>query len=55
MTKIGLITIGQSPRSDVVPDMAAVLGGLDAIVFTAGIGERSTHREVVIEALLTSG
>jgi hypothetical protein len=27
MTKtIGLVTIGQSPRSDVVPDMAAILG-----------------------------
>ena len=23
---IGLVTIGQSPRSDVVPDMAAILG-----------------------------
>jgi protein AroM len=27
MTKVGLITVGQSPRSDVVPDMAAILGG----------------------------
>jgi protein AroM len=26
MTKVGLITVGQSPRSDVVPDMAAILG-----------------------------
>src|SRR5262245_26395739 len=25
-TRIGLITVGQSPRSDVVPDMAAILG-----------------------------
>jgi protein AroM len=29
-TVVGLVTIGQSPRSDVVPDMAAVLGpGVD--------------------------
>ena len=27
MTKVGLITVGQAPRSDVVPDMAAILGG----------------------------
>ena len=27
MTKIGMITVGQAPRSDVVPDMAAILGG----------------------------
>jgi protein AroM len=26
MSAIGLVTIGQSPRSDVVPDMAAVIG-----------------------------
>jgi protein AroM len=26
MTKVGLITVGQAPRSDVVPDMAAILG-----------------------------
>jgi protein AroM len=26
MTTIGLVTIGQSPRADVVPDMAAVMG-----------------------------
>ena len=26
MTRIGLITVGQAPRSDVVPDMAAILG-----------------------------
>ena len=27
MTKVGLITVGQAPRSDVVPDMAAIWGG----------------------------
>ena len=26
MTKVDLITVGQAPRSDVVPDMAAILG-----------------------------
>jgi len=26
MTRVGLITVGQAPRSDVVPDMAAILG-----------------------------
>ena len=35
MTKVGLITVGQSPRSDVVPDMAAILGG-DVEILEAG-------------------
>ena len=35
MTRIGLITVGQSPRSDVVPDMAAILGA-DADIVEAG-------------------
>jgi protein AroM len=35
MTKIGLITVGQAPRSDVVPDMAAILGG-DVEIAEAG-------------------
>ena len=35
MTKVGLITVGQAPRSDVVPDMAAVLGG-DVEILEAG-------------------
>jgi protein AroM len=35
MTRVGLITVGQSPRSDVVPDMAAILGG-DAEIVEAG-------------------
>src|SRR4051812_16861687 len=26
MTRVGLITVGQAPRSDVVPDMTAILG-----------------------------
>lgn len=35
MTTIGLITVGQSPRRDVVPDMAAILGG-DVEIVEAG-------------------
>src|SRR6185295_17223083 len=35
MTRVGLITVGQSPRSDVVPDMAAILGG-DVEILEAG-------------------
>jgi len=35
MTKVGLITVGQSPRSDVVPDMAAILGN-DVEILEAG-------------------
>ena len=35
MTKVGLITVGQAPRSDVVPDMAAILGG-DVEILEAG-------------------
>lgn len=35
MTTVGLITIGQAPRADVVPDMAAILGG-DVEILEAG-------------------
>jgi protein AroM len=35
MVRVGLITVGQSPRSDVVPDMAAILGG-DVEIVEAG-------------------
>ena len=35
MIKVGLITVGQSPRSDVVPDMAEILGG-DVEIVEAG-------------------
>jgi protein AroM len=31
MRKVGLITVGQSPRSDVVPDMAAMLGDVEIV------------------------
>ena len=29
--KIGMVTVGQSPRSDVVPDMAALLPGIEIV------------------------
>lgn len=35
MTRIGLITVGQAPRNDVVPDMAAILGA-DVDILEAG-------------------
>ena len=35
MTRVGLITVGQAPRSDVVPDMAAMLGA-DVDILEAG-------------------
>jgi protein AroM len=35
MTRLGLITVGQSPRTDVVPDMAVILGG-DVDIIEAG-------------------
>jgi protein AroM len=35
MTKVGLITVGQAPRNDVVPDMAAILGS-DVEILEAG-------------------
>ena len=35
MARVGLITVGQSPRTDVVPDMAVILGG-DVDIIEAG-------------------
>ena len=35
MTRVGLITVGQAPRNDVVPDMAAILGA-DVHIVEAG-------------------
>jgi protein AroM len=35
MKRVGLITVGQAPRSDVVPDMAAILGN-DVDILEAG-------------------
>ena len=45
MTKVGLITVGQSPRSDVVPDMAAILGG-DVEIVEAGALDGLTPQQI---------
>ena len=45
MTTIGLITVGQAPRSDVVPDMAAILGG-DVEIVEAGALDGLTREEI---------
>ena len=45
MTKVGLITVGQSPRSDVVPDMAAILGG-DVEIVEAGALDGLTREQI---------
>jgi protein AroM len=53
MTKLGLITVGQSPRGDVVPDMAAILGG-DVEIAEAGALDRLSP-EAPIRALEDRG
>ena len=45
MTTVGLITVGQSPRNDVVPDMAAILGG-DVGILEAGALDGLTRAEI---------
>jgi protein AroM len=45
MTKLGLITVGQSPRGDVVPDMAAILGG-DVEIAEAGALDRLSPEQI---------
>ncbi len=45
MTRIGLITVGQAPRSDVVPDMAAILGG-DIDILEAGALDGLSREEI---------
>src|SRR5258705_7069819 len=45
MTKVGLITVGQAPRSDVVPDMAAILGG-DVEIVEAGALHGLTREQI---------
>ncbi len=45
MTKVGLITVGQAPRSDVVPDMAAILGG-DVLIVEAGALDGLTREQI---------
>jgi protein AroM len=45
MTRIGLITVGQAPRSDVVPDMAEILGaGVE--ILEAGALDGLTRDEI---------
>jgi len=46
MTKVGLITVGQAPRSDVVPDMAAILGG-DVEIVEAGALDGLGREQIV--------
>ena len=45
MKKIGLITIGQSPRSDIIPDMKMILGH-DYEILEAGALDDHTLKEV---------
>ena len=45
MTRIGLITIGQAPRSDVVPDMAEILGH-DVEILEAGALDGLTSADI---------
>jgi ABC-type Fe3+/spermidine/putrescine transport system ATPase subunit len=45
MTRVGLITVGQAPRSDVVPDMAAILGG-DVEIVEAGALDGLTREQI---------
>ena len=45
MTTIGLITVGQAPRSDVVPDMAAILGA-DVEIVEAGALDGLAREEI---------
>jgi protein AroM len=44
MRKIGLITVGQAPRSDVVPDMAAMLGSDVEIVEAGALDDLSREQ-----------
>ncbi len=42
--KIGMITIGQSPRVDIVPEMREVLGTEVKIIESRGIGWFNVRR-----------
>jgi protein AroM len=46
MATIGMITVGQSPRSDVVPDMAAILGR-EVQIIEAGALDDLTREEIL--------
>ncbi len=50
MKRIGIITIGQAPRSDVVPDMAAILGREVEIVEAGAIDDLNTAEELATVA-----
>jgi protein AroM len=52
MTRVGLITVGQSPRTDVVPDMAVILGG-DVDIIEAGALDGLSRAQ--IDALAPEG
>ena len=45
MTRVGLITVGQAPRNDVVPDMSAILGG-DIDIIEAGALDGLSRDEI---------
>jgi protein AroM len=45
MTRVGLITVGQAPRSDVVPDMAAILGS-DVEILESGALDGLNREEI---------
>lgn len=45
MTRVGLITVGQAPRNDVVPDMAAMLGA-DVDILEAGALDGLTREQI---------
>ncbi len=46
MKRLGIVTIGQSPRDDIVPDMAAILGPEVAIVQAGAIDDVETEAEL---------
>ena len=52
MTRVGLITVGQSPRTDVVPDMAVILGS-DVDIIEAGALDGLSRAQ--IDALAPEG
>jgi protein AroM len=49
MERVGLITVGQAPRSDVVPDMAPILGS-DIDILEAGALDGLTKEQIALLA-----
>jgi len=43
MPKIGLVTIGQSPRTDILPDMLMILGHQYDVVETGALDDYTTE------------